>query len=415
MGNRIFKFSLSRPEGTIDTLAGFWGGSNTNYGYADGIGTSARFYMSQYDAGDLAVTAKGDAVIVADTGNNCLRRIDLSTAATDTLAGVCGATGGSFDIRDGLRAGAKMYAPQRLIPVPHMSDERFLTERELMIVLPRTHPSIGSESEPEILRQLWAGLRTIRVVDVANGEVWSLASQFRDMISPILTGNVLVLADVHALKAIVVRDHCRQHASLVGSVCLCDPGWHDSPSVLDTSSLVWSTSSPRPYACVACTPGKFKPAAQGLCEPCPPGTSSGEASTTCQQEGQQPDQPPPTITGDFFVIFIVTMPYSRSEFDAGTQQKYKAAIASVTETSADHVEIINITESHRRASSVDVHTQILLADALKVRQMLERLGEGEGLLQQINVGLKKQDLRVSSAVSAPRAAGLGQPQVCIYV
>jgi predicted transcriptional regulator of viral defense system len=109
------------------------------------------------------------------------------------------------------------------------------------------------------------------------------------------------------------------------------------------------------------------------------------------------------------------MPYSRSEFDAGTQQKYKAAIASVTETSADNVEIINITESHRRASSVDVHTQILLADALKVRQMLERLGEGEGLLQQINVGLKKQDLRVSSAVSAPRAAGLGQPQVCIYV
>jgi hypothetical protein len=322
-----------------------------------------------------------------------------------------------------------MYAPQRLIPVPRMSDERALTERELLIVLPETQPSNWSETESQAYRQVFAQYRTIRVVDVANGRVWSLASQFRDMISPILTGNVLVLGDRHALKAIVVRDHCRQHASLVGSVCLCDPGWHDSPSVLDTSSLVWNTSSPRPYACVECTSGKFKPAAEGLCEPCPPGTSSGEASTTCQQEGQQPAQPPLTIlspnldlgttistlniTGDFFNIFIVTMPYSRSEFDADTQQKYKAAIASVAVTSADNVEIINITESRRRAGSVDVYTKILLADAVKAHQMLERLGEGEGLLQQINVALKKWDLRASSAVSAPRAAGLGQPQVCI--
>jgi hypothetical protein len=319
-------------------------------------------------------------------------------------------------------------------------------------------------------------LTTVRVVDVGSRQVWSVRGLGRGLTcrwrladfawqtaSLIFTGNVLVLVAPHALEAIVVRDHCRQHASLVGSVCLCDPGWHDSPSVLDNSSLVWNTSSPRPYACVACTPGKFKPTAQGLCEPCQPGTSSGEASTTCQQEGQQPAQPqegqqpaqppptpssptisspviepyfgetskPPTIstpnielgttsstvniTGDFFVIFIVTMPYSRSEFDAGTQQKYKAAIASVAATSADNVEIINITESRRRAGSVDVYTKILLADAVKARQMLERLGEGEGLLQLINVGLKKQDLQESSAVSAPRAPGLGQTQVCIYI
>jgi hypothetical protein len=253
VGNRIFKFNLSRPEGTIDTLAGFWGGSNANYGYADGIGTSANFYLvnygiASYSDGDLAVTAKGDAVIVADTWNNCLRRIDLSTAATGTLAGVCGATI-EFDIRDGLGTGARMHAPQRLIPVP-----RVLTERELLIVIPETQPNIWSETESEVYRQVVARYRTIRVVDVANGQVWSLASQFRDMISPILTGNVLVLGDRHALKAIVVRDHCRQHASLVGSVCLCDPGWHDSPSVLDTSSLVWNTSLPRPYACVATSP-----------------------------------------------------------------------------------------------------------------------------------------------------------------
>jgi hypothetical protein len=112
------------------------------------------------------------------------------------------------------------------------------------------------------------------------------------------------------------------------------------------------------------------------------------------------------ITGDFSVIFIVTLLYSRSEFDAGTQQKYKAAIASVAATSADNVKIINITESRRRAGSVDVYKHILLGDAVKARQMLEKLGEGEGLLQQINVGLEKQGLRASSAVSAPQARDL---------
>ena len=99
-----------------------------------------------------------------------------------------------------------------------------------------------------------------------------------------------------------------------------------------------------------------------MCEPCPPGTSSVEASTECKQE-EQPEQPPPppptasppttsnpnieleetsstvNITGDFFVTFIVTMPYSRSEFDAAKQEKYKAAIASVAATSADNVEV----------------------------------------------------------------------------
>ena len=45
-------------------------------------------------------------------------------------------------------------------------------------------------------------------------------------------------------------------------------------------------------------------------------------------------------------------------------------------TSADNVEIINITESRRRAGSVDVYKHILLGDAVKARQMLEKLGEG---------------------------------------
>lgn len=272
----------------------------------------------------MAVTANGNSVIVADTGNYCIRRIDIRTAETSLLASLSGRSWRLF-----------------LIPTKQGdSQERVLA----------------------IQQRIYTG-HSARVIDVGSGQVWSLPSSFgRTFLHPILIGNVLVHADAHSLKAIVVGDHCRHHASFVGSACLCDPGWQDSPSVLDTTSLVWNTSSPRPHACVACAPGKFKPGAAGMCEPCPPGTSSVEASTECKQE-EQPEQPPPppptasppttsnpnieleetsstvNITGDFFVTFIVTMPYSRSEFDAAKQEKYKAAIASVAATSADNVEV----------------------------------------------------------------------------
>jgi len=315
-GNRIFKFNLSHPEGTFDTLAGNVFGS-----YVDGFGTNAYFK----EIGDLAVTANGNSVIVADSGNDCIRRIDIRTAETSLLAG-------------------DVYYSSRLFLIPTKQGDS--QERVLVAGGPVGYASYE-----------------IRLIDIGSGQVWSLPSHFGPgLMYPILIGNVLVHAEYHSLKAIVVRDHCRHHASFVGSACLCDPGWQDSPSVLDTTSLVWNTSSPRPHACVACAPGKFKAGAAGMCEPCPPGTSSVEASTECKQEEQpeQPSPPPPTasppttsnpsieleetsstvnITGDFFVTFIVTMPYSRSDFDAAKQEKYKAAIASVAATSADNVEV----------------------------------------------------------------------------
>ena len=59
-----------------------------------------------------------------------------------------------------------------------------------------------------------------------------------------------------------------------------------------------------------------------------------------------------------FVTFIVTLPYTKTDFDQSKQDKYKAAIAAAAGTSAANVEILVITEKRRRAGSVDVQTKV---------------------------------------------------------
>jgi hypothetical protein len=75
----------------ISTLAG-----STSPGYVDAFGTSARF---NYPFGICETT--DDALIVADYGNNRLRKISKSGAVT-TIAG--NGTGGSVDNADALQA-----------------------------------------------------------------------------------------------------------------------------------------------------------------------------------------------------------------------------------------------------------------------------------------------------------------------
>jgi len=63
--------------GTVSTLAG-----NGEAGYADGIGAAARFNHPM----DIAVDAQG-AIFVADIQNHCLRQVVPSTGEVSTLAG----------------------------------------------------------------------------------------------------------------------------------------------------------------------------------------------------------------------------------------------------------------------------------------------------------------------------------------
>jgi DNA-binding beta-propeller fold protein YncE len=61
--NRIRKIS---PTGVVTTLAG-----DGSSGYVDGIGSLARFSSSE----GIAADAAGN-VYVADSGNNCIRKIE---------------------------------------------------------------------------------------------------------------------------------------------------------------------------------------------------------------------------------------------------------------------------------------------------------------------------------------------------
>lgn len=89
------------PAGTVTTFAGSAGIS----GAFDGTGTYALFNLP-YGLG----LDSGSNVFVADTGNNCIRRIS-STGAVTTLAGIAGIAGN----RDGTFTTALFNQPQALL------------------------------------------------------------------------------------------------------------------------------------------------------------------------------------------------------------------------------------------------------------------------------------------------------------
>jgi len=99
--NKIRRVDLSTA--TVTTLAG------SGYGSSDGVGTAAFF---KNPAG-IAVTANGRSVVVADQDNNKVRMIDILTGAVTTLAG-SGAEGSS----DGSGTSATFLYPRGVATTP---------------------------------------------------------------------------------------------------------------------------------------------------------------------------------------------------------------------------------------------------------------------------------------------------------
>ena len=83
----------------VTTIAGLAGSS----GSADGVGSAARFN----DPRGIAISGDGSFVLVADSGNHTVRRIDLATLAVTTLAGNPGLSGSA----DGIGAAARFDTP----------------------------------------------------------------------------------------------------------------------------------------------------------------------------------------------------------------------------------------------------------------------------------------------------------------
>jgi sugar lactone lactonase YvrE len=92
--NSVTRFVIS--TGTSTTIAG-----TISAGSSDGTGTFASF------SGPRAITTDGQNLYVADTGNNTIRQIVISTGTVTTLAGTAGVTGSS----DGIGAAALFFQP----------------------------------------------------------------------------------------------------------------------------------------------------------------------------------------------------------------------------------------------------------------------------------------------------------------
>jgi DNA-binding beta-propeller fold protein YncE len=88
---------IDLATGTTTTLAG------GTCGYADGVGSAARF---QTPTG-IAVTGDGTIAFVADQANQIIRRIDVASQTVTTFAGLPGAQG--YD--DGVGSAARFYDP----------------------------------------------------------------------------------------------------------------------------------------------------------------------------------------------------------------------------------------------------------------------------------------------------------------
>lgn len=97
------------PTGIVTTLAGT-GGSGTN----DGIFSAATFTQPQ------GITAIGNAIYIVDTGNNRIRKLDLTTQTVSTLAGstsgytnATGAAAQFFNPRGATTDGTNLYVVDR--------------------------------------------------------------------------------------------------------------------------------------------------------------------------------------------------------------------------------------------------------------------------------------------------------------
>lgn len=108
--NRILGFD---EAGQITSVIG-----SGKAGFVDGDTVQASFNQPR------GITALGDSLLVADTGNHALRRIDLKTGMVTTVAGT-GQRGFSRKIRGGAAKDAALASPWDIAFIPHSLETKF--------------------------------------------------------------------------------------------------------------------------------------------------------------------------------------------------------------------------------------------------------------------------------------------------
>jgi DNA-binding beta-propeller fold protein YncE len=103
--NNCIRAILNDAQHTVITFAGGLAAG----GFADGIGTAARFSQPT----SISYDAPRGRLLVADTANQRLRAIDIATARVTTIAGA-----GSGDPEDGPALSARFNAPTAVVAAP---------------------------------------------------------------------------------------------------------------------------------------------------------------------------------------------------------------------------------------------------------------------------------------------------------
>ena len=132
-----------------------------------------------------------------------------------------------------------------------------------------------------------------------------------------------------------------------------------------------------------------------------PGTCVNTLVNTEAIEGAAPADSP------FNLVLNVKMPYTRAEFDADKQNKFKEAMASAARVPPGNVDIVSINEGRRRqAKSVTVETKLRAKDKASLEALASTLGTGNAMLAKINGELAKRGLPASTGVSPKSSAAV---------
>jgi hypothetical protein len=114
----------------------------------------------------------------------------------------------------------------------------------------------------------------------------------------------------------------------------------------------------------------------------------------------------------YFVSFIVTLPYTKADFDKDKQTKYRNAVAMAAATIPDNVDILSITEARRRGGFVKAETKVRATEETGMTALATALGTGDALKNKLSTALKAQGLAEATGVNAEatgEATGVTDP------
>ncbi|HTG81310.1 MAG TPA: hypothetical protein VL949_05175, partial [Geobacteraceae bacterium] len=177
---------VSIATGDVTTLAGL----ARNPGMTDGVGSSGRFNTP------AGIATDGTSLFVADNGNNTIRKVVVATGAVATLAG----SAGNWGSQDGTGTAAQFASPKGVVVVGgnlYVTDSSNCTIRKVEIATGAVTTFAGSAgswgsadgtgaaaqfASPQGIAtdgvNLFvadSGNRTIRKIEVATGQVTTLA------------------------------------------------------------------------------------------------------------------------------------------------------------------------------------------------------------------------------------------------